>query len=358
MNSFAARLLDWSQEFGRRGLPWQIGRTPYGVWVSEIMLQQTRATTVIPYYTRFMAAFPSVRDLAAADLDRMLGLWAGLGYYARARNLHRAARLVVGECEGELPTTIDGLMRLPGVGRSTAGAIMALAHGKRAPILDGNVKRVLTRHEAVEGWPGRSGVQKILWAHAERYTPHERVAEYTQAIMDLGATVCTRARPRCGECPLAADCKARIRGLQAVLPTPRPGKVRPQRDVRMLLIANADREVLLTRRPPNGIWGGLYSLPELTADEEPRDWCRRHLGVYAPEHTTGNPLKHGFSHFDLVIHPLEIQLDADTNALMDRDGWLWYNPEQEIRVGVAAPIAVLLKGRNQLKDRNQSREAQ
>lgn len=357
MNSFAARLLDWSEEFGRRGLPWQIGRTPYGVWVSEIMLQQTRAATVIPYYTRFMAAFPSVEDLATAHPDHVLGLWSGLGYYARARNLHRAAQLIAEEHGGVIPTTVEGLMSLPGVGRSTAGAIMALAHGKRAPILDGNVKRVLARYEAVEGWPGRTAVQKGLWAHAERYTPHERVAGYTQAIMDLGATVCTRTRPRCGDCPLAADCKARIRGLQAVLPTPRPGKVRPQRDVRMLLIANADREVLLERRPLNGIWGGLYSLPELAAEDDPRGWCRRHLGVDVREHTAGSPLKHGFSHFDLMIHPLEIRLDADTNALMDRGGWLWYNPAQEARVGVAAPIAVLLKGRNQLKDRNQSREA-
>ena len=358
MNLFATRLLDWSEEFGRRGLPWQKKRTPYGVWVSEIMLQQTRAATVFPYYTRFMTAFPTVHDLAAAQLDHVLGLWSGLGYYARARNLHRAARLIAEEHGGVFPTTVEGLMSLPGVGRSTAGAIMALAHGKRAAILDGNVKRVLARYEAVEGWPGRAAVQKTLWAHAETYTPHERVPEYTQAIMDLGATVCTRTRPGCGECPLTAGCKARIRGLQAVLPTPRPGKARPQRDVRMLLISSADREVLLERRPPNGIWGGLYSLPELAADEGPREWCRRHLGVDVREHTAGTPLKHGFSHFDLVIHPLAIQLDTMANTLMDRDGWLWYNPAQEALVGVAAPIAVLLKGRNQLKDRNQSREAQ
>ncbi len=350
MNSFAERLLDWSEKFGRRGLPWQKKRTPYGVWVSEIMLQQTRAGTVIPYYTRLMTAFPTVHDLAAAQLDRVLGLWSGLGYYARARNLHRAAQLIAEERGGVFPTTVEGLMSLPGVGRSTAGAIMALAHGKRAPILDGNVKRVLARYEAVEGWPGRAAIQKTLWAYAERYTPHERVAEYTQAIMDLGATVCTRTRPRCGECPLAADCKARIRGLQAVLPTPHPGKVRPRRDVRMLLIANPNREVLLERRPPNGIWGGLYSLPELAADDDPQEWCRRHLGLDIPDHTVGSPLKHGFSHFDLVIHPLEIRLDTTANALMDCEGWLWYNPSQKARIGVAAPIAVLIKGQNRSRE--------
>ena len=350
VNPFAERLLAWFEVHGRRGLPWQTDRTPYRVWVSEVMLQQTRAATVVAYFTRFMAAFPAVDDLAAAEPDRVLGYWAGLGYYARARNLHAAARKVVRDHAGEFPATVEGLMTLPGVGRSTAGAILALAHGKRAPILDGNAKRVLARHGAVEGWPGRATVGKALWAHAERHVPHARVAEYTQAIMDLGATLCTRTRPRCGECPLAADCQARIRGLQATLPTPRPRRARPRRDVRMLLIVNADREVLLERRPPNGIWGGLYSLPELAAEEGPRAWCRRHLGVDAREHTAGAPMMHGFSHFDLMIHPLEIRLDTAANALMDRAGWLWYNPAQEVRVGVAAPIAVLLKGRKHLKE--------
>ena len=347
MNPFAERLLAWFVVHGRRGLPWQTDPTPYRVWVSEIMLQQTRAATVVPYFTRFMAAFPTVKDLAAAELDEVLRHWAGLGYYARARNLHAAAGEVVRQYGGEFPAAIEGLTALPGVGRSTAGAILALAHGERVAILDGNVKRVLARYEAVEGWPGRSAVQKVLWAHAERKTPYERVAEYTQAIMDLGATVCTRTRPRCSSCPLTADCKARIGGLQGVLPTSRPGRVRPRRDVRMLLITSPDREVLLARRPPNGIWGGLYSLPELAAEEDPRDWCRRHLGVDIREHIAGNPLKHGFSHFELVIHPLAIRLDAAPDALMDRDGWLWYNPAQEALVGVAAPIAVLLQGQNQ-----------
>ena len=347
---FAERLLAWFDVHGRGGLPWQIDRTPYRVWVSEIMLQQTQAATVVPYFTRFMAAFPAVDDLAAAELDRVLGYWAGLGYYARARNLHAAAGKIVRDYGGEFPATVEGLMTLPGVGRSTAGAILALAHGKRAPILDGNAKRVLARYEAAEGWPGRAAVQKSLWEHAERHTPHTRIGEYTQAIMDLGATLCTRAQPRCGKCPLTADCKARIRGLQATLPTPRPRRARPRRDVRMLLITNADREVLLERRPPNGIWGGLYSLPELAAEDDPRGWCRRHLGVNVREHKAGSPLRHGFSHFDLVIHPLEIRLDAAANALMDREGWLWYNPAQEARVGVAAPIAVLLKSQNHSRE--------
>ena len=350
MNPFAERLIGWFDLHGRRGLPWQTDRTPYRVWVSEIMLQQTQAANVAPYFSRFMSAFPSVEILAATDLDRVLAIWAGLGYYARARNLHAAARKVVRNYGGEIPATVEGLMSLPGVGRSTAGAVLALAHGKRAAILDGNARRVLARYEAVEGWPGRAAVQRVLWAHAERCTPRARVADYTQAIMDLGATLCTRVRPRCGECPLTADCKARIRGLQAMLPTPRPRRARPRRDVRMLLIVNPEREVLLERRPPNGIWGGLYSLPELATEEDPRDWCRRHLGVDVREPAARSPLKHGFSHFDLMIHPVEIRLQTTGNAVMDRDGWLWYNPEQEARVGVAAPIAVLLKGQSRSRE--------
>ena len=345
MNSFAVRLLEWSEEFGRRGLPWQTGRTPYGVWVSEIMLQQTRAATVIPYYLRFMDAFPSLELLAAADEDRVLGLWSGLGYYARARNLHAAARQVVGDHGGVIPDSIDGLMGLPGVGRSTAGAILALAYGKRAPILDGNARRVLARYEAVEGWPGRAAVRKTLWAHAQRHTPRTRVAEYTQAIMDLGATLCTRTRPRCSGCPLREDCRARVEGLQGVLPTPGPRRARPKRDVQMLMIRNDDGRVLLIKRPPSGIWGGLYSLPELTGDDDPGSWCRRHLGSAIRERAAGRPLKHSFSHFDLVIRPLEIRVDAAPDAVMDRDGWLWYNTAQEERIGIAAPIAALLGAR-------------
>ena len=306
-----------------------------------------------------MTAFPTVHGLAAAQLDQVLGLWSGLGYYARARNLHRAARLIAEEHGGVFPTTVEGLMSLPGVGRSTAGAIMALAYGKRAAILDGNVKRGAGPLRSGGGLARpRAAVQKTLWAYAETYTPHERVAKYTQAIMDLGATVCTRTRPRCGECPLTEDCKARIRGQQAVLPTPRPGKVRPQRDVRMLLISSADREVLLERRPPNGIWGGLYSLPGTGGR-------RGSAGMVPPISGRRRPRAHGGNPTETWLQPFRpssftrwrFQLDTMANTLMDRDGWLWYNPAQEALVGVAAPIAVLLKGRNQLKDRNQSREA-
>src|SRR5262245_3395408 len=208
MNAFAEAVLAWYDVHGRRNLPWQHPRTPYRVWISEVMLQQTQVATVIPYFERFVARFPNVHTLARADIDDVLHLWTGLGYYARGRNLHAAARRIVDEFAGELPDGLEGLESLPGIGRSTAGAILSAGHGIRAPILDGNVKRVLARHFAVDGYPGESSVAAVLWTHADATTPHERPADYTQAIMDLGATLCTRANPRCSDCPIAASCIA------------------------------------------------------------------------------------------------------------------------------------------------------
>ena len=343
MGAFAAQLIAWFEEFGRHDLPWQTDRTAYRVWVSEIMLQQTQVATVIPYFTRFMQRFPSVETLAAADLDDVLALWAGLGYYARARNLHRAANLVVDVHEGVLPTSIAELIGLPGVGRSTAGAIMSLASGRRAPILDGNAKRVLARYHAVEGWPGQAAVQKRLWELADRHTPEDRVADYTQAIMDLGATVCSRSQPRCKECPVSGDCSAEKAGLQETFPARRPRRERPRREVRMLLVSDPEQRVLLAKRPASGIWGGLYSLPELADGEDPCWWCDRHLGATVDGQTAMRTLNHAFTHFDLAIQPLSIQLATSPRSLMDRGEWLWYNPAHEIEVGVASPVAVLLK---------------
>ena len=342
MDAFARDLIAWFKTNGRHDLPWQRDATPYSVWVSEIMLQQTRVTTVVPYFLRFMARFPAVDALAKARLDEVLTLWSGLGYYARARNLHRAARTVVEEFDGRLPESLDALLTLPGIGRSTAGAILALARGQRFAILDGNVKRVLARYHAVAGWAGKAEVKRRLWELAEAHTPTRRVADYTQAIMDLGATVCLRRQPICAACPLGGGCAARLAGTQDRLPAPRPSRERRRRSVRVLLVRDDGRRVLLERRPASGIWGGLFSFPELGVEEEPDQWCDLNLGVPLSRSFPLAALEHSFTHFDLRLDPLVIDLAQPPRRLMERDDWLWYNPAEELDVGVAAPIATLL----------------
>jgi len=342
---FSERLLAWFREHGRHDLPWQQDRDPYRIWIAEIMLQQTQVSTVIPYYECFMARFPDVAALAAADLDSVLHLWTGLGYYARARNLHRAAR-IIDAYGGVFPAELDGVMALPGIGRSTAGAILAQAHGMRQPILDGNVKRVLCRVEAIDGWPGQADVDRRLWALSEHYTPHAAVADYTQAIMDLGATVCRRSNPACDRCPLRHGCQAQRQGITAQLPTPRPRKTLPVRDTAMLLLCCGQREVLLERRPPSGIWGGLWSFPETqldTADSEAlQAHCqeRYHCRVDAIE--IWPVRKHTFSHFHLNITPLLMHVTGVRAAVMENANTLWYNTCQPEDLGFAAPVRTLL----------------
>src|SRR5262245_24319196 len=250
---FARQLLAWFDRAGRKSLPWQQQPTPYRVWVSEIMLQQTQVATVIGYYERFLARFPDVRSLADASVDEVLHLWTGLGYYARGRNLHRAARQLVASHGGEFPESLEEMQALPGIGRSTAGAILALSRGRRHAILDGNVKRVLSRFFGVEGHSGVLAVERELWALAEQCTPAERVGAYTQAIMDLGATVCVRSRPLCNACPSSEDCYARRHGLQSSLPTPRPKKARPHKTAHAIIALRDDGAILLERRPPVGL---------------------------------------------------------------------------------------------------------
>ena len=344
MASVAPRLLAWFDAHGRHDLPWQRDRTPYSVWVSEIMLQQTQVGTVIPYFERFMRRFATLQALASAPLDDVLEHWAGLGYYARARNLWNAARIAAAEHGGELPATFDALHALPGIGRSTAGAILAQARGARFSILDGNVKRVLARYHAVKGWPGLPAVANELWRHAETHTPHERVADYTQAIMDLGATLCTRARPACTVCPLVADCAAAQAGTQAAYPAPRPKRARPQRQVAVLVVRAPDGRVLLERRPARGIWGGLYSLPELSAEDSARDWCARVLGAAVVADRMLATVAHAFTHFDLDIAPRLLELAAPPSGVNDRDDWHWCMPGARLDVGVPAPVAALLTG--------------
>jgi A/G-specific adenine glycosylase len=343
---FSDRILAWYARCGRKDLPWQHEPTPYRVWISEIMLQQTQVATVIPFYNRFMGRFPTLHALAGASPDQVLHHWSGLGYYARARNLHAAAQLIVARHDGIFPETFEAVLALPGIGRSTAGAILALACGQRHPILDGNVKRVLARYHAIDGWPGQADVLKILWSLAEGCTPARQIAAYTQAMMDLGATVCTRGQPACGQCPLAEDCRARQAGRQTGYPAPRPKKALPVRTVTMLLLCNERGEILLEKRPPAGIWGGLWSFPELGAASHVEDagtiW-QQATGISFRRIETWPVVRHGFSHFQLEITPLLARAGSDADLVMEGVDRVWYNTTQSTERGLAAPVKKLLQ---------------
>lgn len=341
-DSFSHDLLTWFHRHGRKDLPWQINPSAYRVWVSEIMLQQTQVATVIPYYEKFMLRFPDVRALAAAPLDDVLHHWSGLGYYARARNLHRAAGIVCRDHRGRVPTQFAALTALPGIGRSTAGAILALSAGQRHAILDGNVKRVLARVHALPGWYGSAQVGRQLWELAERHTPSEDVAAYTQAIMDLGATLCTRHRPVCARCPLQMQCAAFRFGRVADFPAPRPRRALPVRASRVLLLRNAAGAVLLQRRPPVGIWGGLWSFPEPPGETDVPQWCRTQLHCRIRIIETWPVLRHTFTHFHLDLQPLLAQLENFDSFAMEQVDYVWYNNAQPDCIGLAAPVARLL----------------
>ena len=338
---FAARLLAWFDEHGRKELPWQQPKDAYRTWVSEIMLQQTQVQTVIPYFERFMASFPDVVALADAEQDEVLQHWSGLGYYARARNLHKAAQTIRDEFGGRFPATIDEVMALPGVGRSTAGAILSLSMDQRHPILDGNAKRVLARHAGVEGWPGKTSVAKRLWEIAETNTPHERVANYTQAIMDLGATLCTRSSPACERCPVAADCTALSSGTVNLIPGRKPRKAKPLKKTTMVL-ASHDGRVYLERRPESGIWGGLWSLPEVNG-QGIDDWCRERLLLEPAELESWSVLRHSFSHYDLDIQPIVVRVQSPLSKVADCDGARWHRLDNDLPGGVAAPVGKLIE---------------
>ncbi len=341
---FSAALIAWYRREGRHDLPWQREPTLYRVWISEVMLQQTRVGTVLPYFERFIARFPEVPELAAARLDEVLHLWSGLGYYARARNLHRAARRIVERHGGRFPETYEEVVALPGIGRSTAGAILALSLGQRHPILDGNVRRVLCRCHAVEGWPGSAAVQRRLWELAEAHTPEREVAAYTQAIMDLGATVCTRGRPDCGSCPLTGSCIAFRRREQKKYPQPRPARELPTRKQRYALIRNPESgELLLERRPPAGIWGGLCCFPELPARAEPRRWCREKLGLEVRVLEPRPGPSHTFTHFYLQMQLQPMELTGQGGRVMESEGLLWYKEGGRETVGIPAPIRRIIR---------------
>ncbi|MBZ5485928.1 A/G-specific adenine glycosylase [Halomonas aquamarina] len=338
-DEFCRRLLTWFDKHGRHDLPWQSPRSAYRVWVSEIMLQQTQVTTVIPYFERFMARFPSLASLARAPQDEVLHLWTGLGYYARARNLHKAAQVALDEHDGELPTeSVDALMALPGIGRSTAGAIIAQSTGRRAAILDGNVKRSLTRLHAISGWPGKPGIERKLWALAEHYTPSTRLADFTQAMMDFGATLCKRSRPDCKACPFNDVCLAYAQGEPQRYPESKPRKALPTRSTLMLVLRDQEGKVWLERRPPSGLWGGLWSLPQFDTYRELNTWLEEH--VAAPRREAAMPaFHHTFSHFRLEITPQPISCDRLNGV---REGGIWYDVNNPQALGLAAPVKALL----------------
>lgn len=338
---FSQAVLNWFDENGRKHLPWQQDITPYKVWISEVMLQQTQVATVIPYFERFLQAFPTVHDLANAEQNKVLHLWTGLGYYARARNLHACAKTVSSEHSGEFPKSVEGLIDLPGIGRSTAGAIASISMGINAPILDGNVKRVLCRYFAVEGWPGKTSVQKELWIIAENLTPTKRCNHYTQAMMDMGATLCTRSQPQCGICPLAPDCQAHKQGNPKDYPNSKPKKDKPEKHIQLIMLQDPDGHILLEQRPTQGIWGGLWSFPELPMEEDALKRSQALFGDKAYQQDSWPSFRHTFSHYHLHIQPVLIRLSKRPKAIGESSRH-WYNPQQPSELGLAAPVKTLL----------------
>lgn len=339
-SQFSAQVLDWYDKFGRKTLPWQIEKTPYKVWLSEVMLQQTQVATVIPYFERFMARFPTVTDLARAPLDEVLHLWTGLGYYARARNLHKAAQQIATQHNGRFPETFEEVSALPGVGRSTAGAILSLSLGKHFPILDGNVKRVLARCYAVAGWPGKKEVEKRLWEISEQVTPAKGVERFNQAMMDLGAMVCTRSKPKCELCPLQSGCIAYATHSWSSYPGKKPKQILPERTGYLLLMEH-EGAVYLEQRPPSGLWGGLFCFPQFGDEAALRDWLAQR-GISADTLSQLVAFRHTFSHFHLDIVPMWLPVSS-VAACMDEGAGLWYNLAQPPSVGLAAPVERLIQ---------------
>lgn len=341
-NAFSNAILTWYDKFGRKTLPWQLEKTPYKVWLSEIMLQQTQVATVIPYFERFLERFPTVQDLAAAEQDEVLHLWTGLGYYARARNLHKAAQAIVNEHGGVFPTDIDQVQALPGIGRSTAGAVLSLSLKQHHPILDGNVKRTLSRCYAVEGWPGKKAVENALWEIAETNTPSEGVERYNQAMMDMGAMICTRSKPKCELCPVESQCQAKAQGRQADFPGKKPKKTMPEKQTWFVILQHGD-QVWLEQRPQVGIWGGLWCFPQHDS-EQVEDTLEQRLPtnakVIAKEQLTA--FRHTFSHYHLDIVPLHFTLDRMPNEI--RESGQWYSLTQPPKIGLAAPVQQILEG--------------
>jgi A/G-specific adenine glycosylase len=340
VSDFATLLTSWHKRHGRKDLPWQGTTDPYRIWLSEVMLQQTQVAAVVPYYARFLDRFPTIEELAAADEEAVLQLWSGLGYYARGRNLHRASRQVVSEWGGRFPESAQKIGELPGIGRSTAAAIAAFAYGERAAILDGNVKRVLARCYGIEGWPGERAVETRLWQLAERLLPKKHIEIYTQALMDLGATLCTRAKPRCEACPVNAACVARKKGLTGSIPGARPRKAVPTRRATWLLLV-FQNQILLEKRPSAGLWGGLWSFPEYER-KEIQEYCASALGCRITGTRELGPLAHGFTHFHLRIRPVMCEV-ASVTPRAEAGGRMWLDIEDASGAAVPTPVRTLLE---------------
>lgn len=339
--TFADQLLAWFDHHGRSHLPWQKNRNGYRVWVSEIMLQQTQVTTVIPYFERFVGRFPTAKDLAHAPIDEVLSLWTGLGYYSRARNLHHSAITIAEQHKGQVPKDLESLMALKGIGRSTAGAIISQAYNQQGIILDGNVKRLLTRLYAIEGWPGQSQIDKQLWGIATDLTPNQRNADYTQAIMDIGATVCRPKQPLCVACPMQNHCQALAQDKVATIPTPKPKKDIPHKNISVLLLKNKHGQTCLEQRPSKGIWGGLWSLPEFANLKALQTQLA--LDGLPTQTRPLAPIKHAFSHYKLTIEPHLLVLDKMPQKISENSKSQWYDNQQIHTIGLATPIKKLLE---------------
>ena len=353
---FATAVLTWFDKFGRKHLPWQQGKSLYAVWLSEVMLQQTQVATVIPYFERFIKTFPNVNALADAPLDEVLHLWTGLGYYARARNLHKAAQIIRDCYHGEFPTDFQQILDLPGIGRSTAGAILSSCLNAPYPILDGNVKRVLSRYFAVSGWSGDKKTEQQLWELSAKVTPILQVADFNQAMMDIGAMVCTRSKPKCQLCPLSVDCQANLTDSQAKYPTKKPKKNLPERESYFLILSKQGK-VALEQRKNSGLWGGLYCFPQFENKADLLKYLQQQ-GINRYQEWAG--FRHTFSHFHLDIYPIYVEIDAE---IVDEDcsAWkkvtenpaeyksfissavkYWYDPQVPDQIGLAAPVKNLL----------------
>lgn len=337
--SFSEEVLKWYDIYGRKTLPWQKEKSAYHVWLSEIMLQQTQVATVIPYFNRFIECFPTIDSLASASLDSVLHLWTGLGYYARARNLHKTAVFISTYYQNTFPDTFDEIVKLPGIGRSTAGAILSFAFKKSYPILDGNVKRVLTRFFALSGWPGKKEVENRLWQLTELVTPKQKTEFFNQAMMDIGATICTRTKPKCTLCPVQSHCQAYQHSNWQDYPGKKPPKTLPERKAVFLLIEQKQK-IWLQLRPTSGIWGGLYCFPQFENELQALNWLKQ----YYPHYTKLEKLitfRHTFSHYHLDVHPIHVIVTSQ--SCFEENNGIWYNVKEPASVGLAAPVKKLLQ---------------